>query len=74
MNLDSLFAHELTPRYWALLLLIVWGAVLVFFNLVNFTPYGMDRRRDSRPVAGLVIADQVAHPVVVFRHAGLPRY
>lgn len=70
MNLDSVIAR-IDQRYWALLLLAAWGAVLVFFNLVNFTPYGMDEGATRALLLDWSIADQVAHPVVVF---GMPDF
>ncbi len=70
MNLDSLIAR-IDQRYWALLLLVAWGAVLIFFDLVNFTPYGMDEGAARALLLDWSIADQVAHPVVVF---GMPDF
>ena len=70
MNLDSVIGR-IDQRYWALLLLVAWGAVLVFFDLVNFTPYGMDEGATRALLLDWSIADQVAHPVVVF---GMPDF
>ena len=70
MNLDTLIAR-IDQRYWAALLLVAWGLVLVFFNLVNFTPYGMDEGATRALLLDWSIADQVAHPVVVF---GMPDF
>ena len=70
MNLDSLLAR-VDQRYWALLLMIAWGAVLIFSNLINFTPYGMDEGATRALLLDWSIADQVAHPVVVF---GMPDF
>lgn len=70
MNLDSVIAR-IDQRYWALLLLAVWGAVLIFFDLVNFKPYGMDEGATRALLLDWSIADQVAHPVVVF---GMPDF
>jgi len=70
MKLDSVIAR-FDQRYWALLLLVAWGAVLIFFDLVNFTPYGMDEGATRALLLDWSIADQVAHPVVVF---GMPDF
>ena len=70
MNLDSVIAR-IDQRYWALLLLAVWGLVLIFFNLVNFTPYGMDEGAARALLLDWSVADKVAHPVVVF---GMPDF
>lgn len=70
MNFDSLIAR-IDQRYWALLLLVAWGLVLVFFDLINFTPYGMDEGATRALLLDWSIADQVAHPVVVF---GMPDF
>jgi len=70
MKLDSVIAR-IDQRYWALLLLVAWGAVLIFFDFVNFTPYGMDEGATRALLLDWSIADQVAHPVVVF---GMPDF
>ena len=70
MNLDALLAR-IDQRYWALLLLAAWGSILVFFNLVGFTPYGIDEGAARALMLDWSIADQVAHPIVVF---GMPDF
>lgn len=70
MDFHSLLSR-IDQRYWAVLLLLAWGAVLVFFNLINFTPYGMDEGATRALLLDWSIADQVAHPVVVF---GMPDF
>ncbi len=70
MDLNALITR-IDQRYWALLLLVLWGAALVFFDLINFTPYGMDEGATRALLLDWSIADQVAHPVVVF---GMPDF
>lgn len=70
MNFNTLLAR-IDQRYWALLLLAAWGLALIFFELVNFTPYGVDEGATRALLLDWSIADQVAHPVVVY---GMPDF
>lgn len=54
------------PNYvWTLGALALWGAAILFFGLVRFTPYAMDEGAARALLLNWSVADQVVSPILV---------
>ena len=62
---------KIQPRYWALLTLCLWGGAILYFNLVRFTPYGMDEGGAMALLINWSVLEQIANPIVTL---GMPDF
>jgi len=63
--------HTITDRYWGILVLLAWGAGLLFFGLIRFEPYGLDEGAARGLILNWSIADGVLNPIVTL---GIPDF
>ena len=63
--------HTITNRYWGILVLLAWGAGLLFFGLLRFEPYGLDEGAARGLILNWSIADGVLNPIVTL---GIPDF
>ena len=62
---------KIQAKYWALLALIVWGGVLLFFNVLRFDTYGLDEGAALALLVNWTVADNIVNPIVAF---GMPDF
>lgn len=70
MSLQN-FIERIPPRYWALVIMLIWGAATLLFDLLRFDLYGIDEGATRALMLNWSVVDQMAHPVVVF---GMPDF
>lgn len=65
------FVSRIPPRYWAFVIMLVWGAAILTLGLLRFDAYGLDEGATRALLLNWTVVDQVAHPVVIF---GMPDF
>lgn len=70
MSLPS-FVERIPSRYWALVIMLIWGAAALLLDLMRFDLYGIDEGATRALMLNWSVVDQMAHPVVVF---GMPDF
>ncbi len=58
--------EKISPRLWALLVMVVWGGAILYFGLVRFTPYGLDEGAAMALLLNWSVSDMIANPVTTF--------
>ncbi len=57
---------KIPPRLWAYLVMVIWGGAILWFGLMNFTPYGLDEGAAMALLINWSIADSVINPVTTY--------
>jgi len=57
---------KISPRLWALLVMVVWGGAILYFGLIRFTPYGLDEGAAMALLLNWSVSDMIANPVTTF--------
>jgi hypothetical protein len=57
---------KISPRMWALAIMCLWGGLILWFGLVNLTPYGLDEGAAMALLLNWSAVDQVATPVTTY--------
>ena len=60
--------HE---KYWAALTLVLWGGLILYFNVVSFEPYGLEEGAAMALLINWAVADNIVNPIVAF---GMPDF
>ena len=60
--------HE---KYWAVLALLFWGGLILYFNIVSFEPYGIDEGAALALLINWAVSDNIVNPIVAF---GMPDF
>lgn len=58
--------EKIPAKAWAYLLMFVWGGLILWFGLVNLTPYGLDEGAAMALLLNWSAVDQVATPVTTY--------
>ena len=51
-------------RYWGVMALLVWGALVISFNLLRFDAFGIDESAARALLLNWTVADRVVNPIV----------
>ncbi|MDH5323854.1 MAG: hypothetical protein OEZ68_16675 [Gammaproteobacteria bacterium] len=59
-------ALEIPAKYQALVGLLIWGGVILFFNVIRLDTYGLDEGAAMALLWGWSISDQIVNPVTTY--------
>lgn len=62
---------KIQAKYWAALALIIWGGLILYFNVVSFEAYGLDEGAAMALLINWAVADNIVNPIVAF---GMPDF
>jgi len=58
--------EKMPPKAWAYLLMLTWGGLILWFGLMNLTPYGLDEGAAVALLLNWSVVDQVINPVTTY--------
>ncbi|NOX92364.1 MAG: hypothetical protein GXP18_07940 [Gammaproteobacteria bacterium] len=58
--------EKVPPKIWAWLLMFAWGGIILWFGLINLSPYGLDEGAAVALLLNWSVVDQVINPVTTY--------
>jgi len=58
--------EKIPSKVWAYLLMLAWGGIILWFGLINLSPYGLDEGAAVALLLNWSIVDQVINPVTTY--------